>query len=113
MGTAFGFWGVAGWGPGRYGCHLAFLLRVGKKAGEESQQGQVGAEVEDMVDAGAIGQPAQDGGADATHAEGETEKESGDESDLAGHEFLGIDEDSREGGGEDHADEDGEDSGPE
>ena len=56
---------------------------------------------------------AEDGGADAAHAEGEAEEEAGDHADAAGDQFLRVDEDGGEGGGEDEADDDGEDGGPE
>src|SRR6201999_657384 len=85
---------------------LVFFLRVGEEAREQAQEGEEGAEVKDVMDAGFVGEVAEDGGSYAPHAEGEAEEEAGDQSDLPGHEFLGIDEDGGEGRGQDDADED-------
>src|ERR1700744_5064253 len=66
-----------------------------------------------MVDAGAVGEAAEDGRADAAHAKGQAEEQAGDEADLTGDQFLGIDEDGGEGRGEDKAYKDREDGSPE
>ena len=55
----------------------------------------------------------EDGGSDAAHAEGKSEEKSGDHADAAGDEFLGVDEDGGKRRGDDEADDDGEDPGPE
>src|SRR5690606_19067643 len=52
------------------------------------------------------------GCADPAHSERETEEEPGDHSDFPGHEFLCVDEDRGEGGGEDHTDRDAEHARP-
>ena len=87
-------------------------LEVGEEPGEEADGGQVGAELVDVDDAGGVGYFAEDGGTDASHAEGEAEEEAGDHADAAGDELLRVDEDGGEGGGQDEADDDGEDGGP-
>ena len=67
----------------------------------------------DALDADAIGQLAERGGADAAHAEREAEEHAGDQADASRHELLRVDDDRREGGREDQADHDGEHRGPE
>ena len=89
-----------------------FVFGIRQKAGEQSQEGQEGTEVEDVVDACFVGKAAQDSGADAAHAKGQSEEEPGDEPHFSRHQFLRIDEDGGEGGGEDEADDDAEDCGP-
>ena len=49
--------------------------------------------MEDELDAVAIGDGAEDGGANAAQAEGEAEKEAGHGADFAGDELLGVNED--------------------
>lgn len=51
----------------------------------------------DIVDAAKVCQFPQHCGADACHAEGESEKQAGDHTDFPREEFLGIDQDRREG----------------
>jgi hypothetical protein len=53
--------------------------------------------LEDELDAVVIGEGAEDGGADAAQAEGEAEEEAGHGADLAGDEFLRVNEDGGEG----------------
>ncbi len=90
-----------------------FLLGVGEKSGEQTDGGKVGADVVDVDDAGHVGEFAEDGCADAAHAEGESEEESGDHADSAGNQLLRVDEDGGEGGRDDETDDDAEDAGPE
>ena len=59
--------------------------------------------MEDELDAVAIGDGAEDGGADAAQAEGEADEEAGHGADFAGDEFLGVNENRGEHGGEDQA----------
>ena len=51
----------------------------------------------DRDDAGDVGQFAEHGGPDASHAEGHAEEEAGDHADAAGQKLLRVDEDRREG----------------
>src|SRR6185295_15824375 len=64
-------------------------------------------------DAGRVGEPAEDGGAKAAHAEREAEEESRDQADAARHQLLRVDDDGGEGRREDQADDDREDLRPE
>src|SRR6185437_6800058 len=57
--------------------------------------------------------PPQDGRAYAAHAEGEPEEQPCNEPDLSRYQFLGIDQNGGEGGGQDDADKDREDARPE
>ena len=75
-------------------------------------RGKERADLVDEDDAGHVCEFAEDRGADAAHAEGESEEESGDHADAVGDEFLRVDEDGREGRGDDEADDDREDTGP-
>lgn len=84
-----------------------------EEAGEQADGGEEGTDLVDEFDAGGVGQAAEDSRADASHAKSEAEEETGDESDAAGNQFLGVDEDGGEGGGDDKADNDAEDAGPE
>src|SRR5580692_951979 len=88
-------------------------LQGWQKAREQTQQGQERAEVEHILDAGVVRQPAQDGGTYAPHPKGKTEEKPGDETDLSRDQFLCIDEDRRKGRGEDDADTEREDGRPE
>ena len=88
-------------------------FEVGEEGGEEAEGGKPGADVVDGDDGGHVGEFAEDGCADAAHAEGEAEEEAGDHADASGDEFLGVDEDGGEGGGDDDSDENAEDAGPE
>src|SRR5688572_8592379 len=78
--------------------------KVRQQGGEEADQREVGANVEDKREAVAIGQGAEEGGAEAAQAEGEPEEESGHGADFAGDEFLGVNKDGGKGGSEDEAD---------
>jgi len=89
-----------------------FFIQVWQEAGEQAQQGKEGANMEDVVDAGLVGQVAEHGRADAAHSEGQAEEESRDEAYLPRHQFLGIDQDGGEGGCEDQTDAHGEDACP-
>ncbi len=62
---------------------------------------------------GHVGELAEGRGADASHAEGESEEEAGDHADAVGDEILRVDEDRGESGGDDEADDDAQDAGPE
>src|SRR5579885_1922463 len=64
------------------------------------------------TDAGVIGQPAKHGGADAGHAKGKAEENSGDEPDPVGNQFLGVNQNGGKGGGKDKADDGGEHAAP-
>ena len=60
-----------------------------------------------------VGEVAEYGGADPGDAEGKAEEQAGDGAHLAGDQPLGIDDDGRERRGQDEADDEGEDGGPE
>ena len=90
-----------------------YLPGVGKKAGQQADGGKVGADFVDEDDAGHVGESAEYCGADAAHAEGESEEESGDHSYSSGDEILRVDEDGREGRCDNEADDDAEYACPE
>jgi hypothetical protein len=73
-------------------------------AREEADQREIGADVENVLDAVLVGEGAEDGGADAAKAEGEAEEEAGHRADFAGDELLRINENGGDGRGEDDAD---------
>src|SRR5688572_25621191 len=77
---------------------------VRQQGREEADQREVGANVEDKRKAAAIGEGAEEGGAEAAQAEGEAEKEAGHRADFAGDEFLSVNENGGKGGGQDEAD---------
>ena len=87
------------------------VFQIGKEGGEEADGGKEGADPVDEGDAGEVGEMAEDGGSDASHAEGEAEKQARDHPHAAGHEFLRVDENGGERGGDDQADDDGEHGG--
>ena len=66
-----------------------------------------------MADAGMVGELAQDGGADASHAKSESEEKPGDQSHFSGQQLLRVYQDGGKGRGEDDPDEYGQDSRPE
>lgn len=55
-----------------------------------------------------VGQPAEEGRAEAAEAEHQPEKDPGDHPDLAGHQVGGVDQDGGECRGDDESDDDGE-----
>ena len=65
------------------------------------------------IEAGEIDKFAEERRADASHAKREAEKKAGDGTDSSGQEFLSVDENGGKGGGQDQADDDAEDAGPE
>ena len=69
--------------------------------------------MEDVGDAGAIGDVAEHGRADARDPEGKPEKHSGDEADFSWHELLRVNQDGGKRGRENDADDDREHAGPE
>ena len=73
-----------------------FTLRraeICQQGREEADQGEIGAKVEDEWEAVAIGQGAEESGAEAAEAEEET----GHRADLAGDELLRVNENGGEG----------------
>jgi len=82
--------------------------RVGQENREQAEQRQERADVKYVVDAGVVGEATERRGADAAHAEGEAEKDPGDEPDAARDEFLSVDQYRGKGGGEDEANDDAE-----
>ena len=89
---------------------LFFDIR--EEPGDDAKQGQEGGQLEYVLNAGTVGQPAEEGGTDAAQAEGEAEECPRDHAYIAGQEFGGVDEDGGHGRRHDHADEDDEDDGP-
>lgn len=77
---------------------------VRQEDGEQADQGEVGAQFIHHAQAGAVGQLAEQGGADAGEAEGQAEEEAGDGAHFARHQILGVDQDGGEGRGQDQAD---------
>jgi hypothetical protein len=69
--------------------------------------------LKDELNAAAIGQCSEDGGADAAQAEGEAEEEAGHRADFAGDELLRVNQNGGEGRGEDDADDRAQDGAPE
>ena len=67
--------------------------------------------MENVVDARVVGQPAQQRGADARRAKGQSEEQAGDQPHVARHQFLGVDDDCRESRRQNHPDETGEHDG--
>ena len=87
-------------------CRFAFDIR--QETRDYPQQGQQGADPKDEFDAGLVGQPAEEGRAEAAEAEHQPEKDPGDHPDLAGHQVGGVDQDGGECRGDDESDDDGE-----
>lgn len=87
---------------------LSFCLRYSAETRDYPQQGQQGADPKDEFDAGLVGQPAEEGRAEAAEAEHQPEKDPGDHPDLAGHQVGGVDQDGGECRGDDESDDDGE-----
>lgn len=87
-------------------CRSAFDIR--QETRDYPQQGQQGADPKDEFDAGLVGQPAEEGRAEAAEAEHQPEKDPGDHPDLAGHQVGGVDQDGGECRGDDESDDDGE-----
>ena len=71
---------------------------IWEQGGEEADQREIGADVEDEGKAVAIGQGAEEGGAEAAQAEGEAEEEAGHRADFAGDELLRVVENAGNGG---------------
>src|SRR5471030_1702590 len=91
---------------------LRAFVEVGEERREDADDGEERADLIYEAEAGSIGERAQEGRADAAHAEREAEEETGDGSYSAGHQFLGIDQDRRKGRGQNQADYGAEDAGP-
>src|SRR6202030_515158 len=93
-----------------------FRLRGGgevwKEGGEDAEHGKKRADVVHEVDAGVVGQLAEQCGADTAQAEGQSEEETGNGADFSGDEILSVDEDSGKGGSKDDADDDAQNAGP-
>ncbi len=85
-------------GCGRRG--LSFL-GVGEECGDDAEEREEGADVEYEVDAGAVGEPSEEGGAESTESEHESEEYAGYHASFFGHEVGGVDDDGGEGGGYD------------
>ena len=71
--------------------------QVWQQRGEEADQREIGTDLEDELDALAIGHGAEHGGADAAESEGKAEEEAGHCAHFAGDELLRVNEDGREG----------------
>ena len=91
----------------------ALFFQMGQKRGQQADQRQEGADVEDVGDAGVVGEPAQQGGTDAGGSEGQPEKYPRDQPDAIGNQFLGINHNRRKGRGQHEADHDGQHRAPE
>ena len=76
----------------------------GQGDGEQTDQRQIGADLVDGDDAEMVGETAEHSGADASESEGEAKEHASHHAGAAGHQFLGVDDDGREGGGEEKAD---------
>src|SRR5271156_2505180 len=83
---------------GYFSTMFALRFDVRQEHGQQADQRQKGADVEDKFDAGVIRQLAERRRADAGDAERQPEKESGDHAAFSGHKFLRINQDGREGG---------------
>ena len=88
----------------RRGRGAAWPLDFGRNAVSRPISGQEGADAIDEGDAGRVGQLAQHRRADAAHAEREAEEQARDHADPPGQQLLRIDQDGREGRGQDQAD---------
>ena len=75
----------------------SFVFDVGQECRHHSDERQIGADSVHEFDAVSIRKSAQDGGADAPDAKGESKKESRHGTDIAGHQFLREYDDGREG----------------
>ena len=94
-------------------CFVSFhFLCVGQEAGDDAQERQEGAYPEDELDAGLVGEPAEEGGAQAAQAKHQPEEDAGYQAHLVGHQVGGIDHYGRECRGDDEAGEEGADEGP-
>src|SRR3954464_3001494 len=82
----------------------ATIAQVGQERGQQPDEWQVRANVEDELDAMLIGNGAEEGGADAAQPEREAEEEAGHRAHFAGNEFLRINQNGGEGRGENEAD---------
>src|ERR1700678_274985 len=92
-------------------CVGSFDLR--QEACEEADRRQERADLIDELDAGAIGEQAENGGTESGHPEREAEEHPGDRTDLARQQLLRVHHDRRERRGEDQADHHRERAGPE
>jgi hypothetical protein len=86
-----------GWGQPPLHCHTPWRPEFWEQCGEEADERQIRADVEDEGDAVVIGDFAEKGGAEAAEAEGGAEEEAGHRPDFAGDEFLRVNEDGGEG----------------
>ncbi len=91
---------------------LPDLLGVRQEAGDDAEEGQERTDLEDELDAGLVGEPAEEGGTQAAQSEHQAEEDAGNQSHLVGHQVGGVDHDGREGRGDDEAGEEGADEGP-
>lgn len=91
---------------------FACFLRVRQEAGYDAEEWQEGTYLEDELDAGLVGEPSEEGGAQAAQAEHQSEEDAGYQSHLVGHQVGGVDHDRRERRGDDETGEEGADDGP-
>ena len=88
------------------------LLRIGQQSGDYAEQRQECAHLEDVFDAGLVGEPSEECRTDAAQSEHKAEEDAGDESHLVGHEVGGVDHYRGERRGDDESREEGEHDGP-
>ena len=75
---------------------FACFLRVRQEAGYDAEEWQEGTYLEDELDAGLVGEPSEEGGPQTAKTEHQSEEDTGDESELVGHEVGGIHHDGGE-----------------
>ena len=88
------------------------LLRIGQQSGDYAEQRQECAHLEDVFDAGLVGEPSEERRTDAAQSEHKAEEDAGDESYFVGHEVGGVDHYRGERRGDDESREEGEHDGP-
>ena len=69
---------------------FACFLRVRQETGYDAEEWQEGTYLEDELDAGLVGEPSEEGGAQAAQAEHQSEEDAGNQSHLVGHQVGGI-----------------------
>src|SRR5947208_10552047 len=80
------------------------FLQVRQKCSQQSYQRQVGADLKYEFDPVLIGQSSKNSRADPAHAEGETKKQTGHQTDVARYELLRVHQDRRKRGRQNEAD---------
>ena len=91
---------------------VSLLPDIGQEIGHDAQKREKSRQMENILDAKQVGEPAEDGGAYATQPEGESEESPRNHTHIARQEFCGIDQDGRHGRRHHHSHDNGQHNGP-